>query len=64
MARTAQIMAAEPTNITAINLRRVLVRLEQKILTSPDARLARSSFERTKTSAVSYLPILFLFPCG
>ncbi|KAL8705905.1 MAG: hypothetical protein Q9201_001003 [Fulgogasparrea decipioides] len=50
MARTTQV-AADPTDFTAINLRRALIRLEHKILTSPDPRLARSSFERTKTSA-------------
>ncbi|KAL8732913.1 MAG: hypothetical protein Q9181_003793 [Wetmoreana brouardii] len=44
-------MVADPTDFTAINLRRALIRLEHKILTSPDPRLARSSFECTKTSA-------------
>ncbi|KAL8841514.1 MAG: hypothetical protein Q9170_000897 [Blastenia crenularia] len=42
---------AEPADVSAINLRRALSRLEQKILLSPDPRLAQSSFERTKTSA-------------
>ncbi|KAI4121602.1 MAG: hypothetical protein LQ338_006273 [Usnochroma carphineum] len=42
---------AEPVDITAINLRRALLRLEHKILISPDPRLTRSRFERTKTSA-------------
>jgi len=38
--------------ITAINLARALDRLEHKILsTPPDARLLRSGYERTKTSA-------------
>ncbi|KAL8872068.1 MAG: hypothetical protein Q9174_002237 [Haloplaca sp. 1 TL-2023] len=46
-------MPTESADYTAINLRRALIRLEQKILISPDPRLARSSFERTKTSAVS-----------
>ncbi|KAL8679185.1 MAG: hypothetical protein Q9186_004530 [Xanthomendoza sp. 1 TL-2023] len=50
MARTSQI-TAEPPDITAISLRRALLRLEQKILLSPDPRLATSSLERTKTSA-------------
>ncbi|KAL9006829.1 MAG: hypothetical protein Q9188_000440 [Gyalolechia gomerana] len=36
---------------TEVNLTRALSRLEQKILISPDPRLARSSFELTKTSA-------------
>lgn len=44
---------AEPVDVTAIDLRRALSRLERKILASPDPRLARSSYERTKTSAVS-----------
>ncbi|KAL8969461.1 MAG: hypothetical protein Q9183_001982 [Haloplaca sp. 2 TL-2023] len=44
-------MPAESADYTAINLRRALIRLEQKILISPDPRLARSRFERTKTSA-------------
>ncbi|KAL8717754.1 MAG: hypothetical protein Q9225_005031 [Loekoesia sp. 1 TL-2023] len=42
---------AEPVDVLAIDLRRALSRLEQKILTSPDPRLARSSYERSKTSA-------------
>ncbi|KAI4253916.1 MAG: hypothetical protein LQ352_003398 [Teloschistes flavicans] len=42
---------SEATEFAAIDLRRVLVRLEQKILSSPDPRLARSRFERTKTTA-------------
>lgn len=46
-------MMGEVAGKTAINLTRALSRLEQKILISPDPRLARSSFERTKTSAVS-----------
>ncbi|KAL8993678.1 MAG: hypothetical protein Q9169_006167 [Polycauliona sp. 2 TL-2023] len=50
MARATQMMS-EPPDITAINLKRALVRLEQKILISPNPRLASSSFERTKTSA-------------
>ncbi|KAL8759118.1 MAG: hypothetical protein Q9199_001000 [Rusavskia elegans] len=50
MARTSQMMS-EPPDITAINLKRALIRLEQKILISPDPRLTNSSFERTKTSA-------------
>ncbi|KAL9585980.1 MAG: hypothetical protein Q9212_001199 [Teloschistes hypoglaucus] len=41
----------EATEFAEINLGRVLVRLEQKILSSPDPRLARSRFERTKTTA-------------
>ncbi|CAO1597800.1 hypothetical protein XANCAGTX0491_001595 [Xanthoria calcicola] len=50
MARTSQTMS-EPSDITAINLKRALIRLEQKILISPNPRLTNSSFERTKTSA-------------
>ncbi|KAL8781966.1 MAG: hypothetical protein Q9213_005774 [Squamulea squamosa] len=50
MARISQ-MLSEPPDITAINLKRALNRLEQKILISPNPRLTRSSFERTKTSA-------------
>ncbi|KAL8919980.1 MAG: hypothetical protein Q9208_006548 [Pyrenodesmia sp. 3 TL-2023] len=50
MARPSQ-MPTEPVDITAIDLRRALTRLERKILISPDPRLTRSSFERTKTSA-------------
>ncbi|KAI4222699.1 MAG: hypothetical protein L6R36_005958 [Xanthoria steineri] len=50
MARTSQAMS-EPSDITAINLKRALIRLEQKILISPNPRLTNSSFERTKTSA-------------
>ncbi|KAL8950783.1 MAG: hypothetical protein Q9222_003190 [Ikaeria aurantiellina] len=50
MARAANIVS-EPADVTAIDLRRALVRLEQKILVSPDRRLINSSFERTKTSA-------------
>ncbi|KAL8733897.1 MAG: hypothetical protein Q9166_001885 [cf. Caloplaca sp. 2 TL-2023] len=42
---------ADAPDVTAINLRRALSRLEQKILISPDPRLTRLSFERTKTSA-------------
>lgn len=52
MARPTQMMP-EPPEVTAVNLKRALIRLEQKILTSPDPRLTNSSFERTKTSAVS-----------
>ncbi|KAL8905911.1 MAG: hypothetical protein Q9207_002348 [Kuettlingeria erythrocarpa] len=50
MARPSR-MPNEPVDITAIDLRRALARLEQKILISPDPRLTRSNFERTKTSA-------------
>ncbi|KAL8860283.1 MAG: hypothetical protein Q9178_003254 [Gyalolechia marmorata] len=50
MARSSQMMS-EPPDVTAINLRRALDRLEQKILISPNLRLINSSFERTKTSA-------------
>ncbi|KAL8709561.1 MAG: hypothetical protein Q9220_005653 [cf. Caloplaca sp. 1 TL-2023] len=50
MAWTANIVP-EAADVTAIDLRRALVRLEQKILVSPDRRLTTSSFERTKTSA-------------
>ncbi|KAL9013741.1 MAG: hypothetical protein Q9173_001585 [Seirophora scorigena] len=50
MARPSQ-RPVETANVTAINLRRALFRLEQKILIDPDPRLTRSSFERTKTSA-------------
>ncbi|KAL8750103.1 MAG: hypothetical protein Q9184_006545 [Pyrenodesmia sp. 2 TL-2023] len=50
MARPSQ-MPTETVDITAIDLRRALSRLEQKILISPDPRLTHSSFERTKTSA-------------
>ncbi|KAL8657174.1 MAG: hypothetical protein Q9226_002182 [Calogaya cf. arnoldii] len=42
---------SEPPDITAINLKRALIRLEQKILISPNPRLTKSGFERTKTSA-------------
>ncbi|KAL9599591.1 MAG: hypothetical protein Q9219_003747 [cf. Caloplaca sp. 3 TL-2023] len=44
-------LVSEHEDVTAINLRRALSRLEQKILTSPDPRLVRSSYERTKTSS-------------
>ncbi|KAL8770658.1 MAG: hypothetical protein Q9209_003726 [Squamulea sp. 1 TL-2023] len=50
MARPPQ-MVSEPPDITAINLKRALIRLEQKILISPTPRLTRSSLERTKTAA-------------
>ncbi|KAL8910241.1 MAG: hypothetical protein Q9171_004442 [Xanthocarpia ochracea] len=50
MARSSQMMS-EPPDVTAINLRRALDRLEQKILISPNPRLTSSSFERIKTSA-------------
>lgn len=50
---------SEATDFAAINLRRVLVRLEHKILSSPDPRLARSRFERTKTTAVNSPSILY-----
>ncbi|KAL8844961.1 MAG: hypothetical protein Q9176_000633 [Flavoplaca citrina] len=51
----------EPPEITAVNLKRALIRLEQKILISPNPRLANSSFERTKTSAnVEYARTLLL----
>jgi hypothetical protein len=43
-----------PQDVAAIDLRRVLSRLEHKVL-SPDAdpRLLHSSYERTQTAAVS-----------
>ncbi|KAL8942885.1 MAG: hypothetical protein Q9216_001428 [Gyalolechia sp. 2 TL-2023] len=44
-------MMGEVVESTAINLTRALSRLEQNILISPNPRLARSSLERTKTSA-------------
>ncbi|KAI4140888.1 MAG: hypothetical protein LQ341_003662 [Variospora aurantia] len=50
MARSVR-RSVETPDVTAINLRRALFRLEQKILVAPDPRLTRSSFERTKTSA-------------
>ncbi|KAI4238017.1 MAG: hypothetical protein L6R40_005828 [Gallowayella cf. fulva] len=60
MARTAHVMA-EPPDVTAINLKRALSRLEQRILISPNPRLASSSFERTKVSAnVEYARTLLL----
>ena len=51
MARTPPLNLQSP-DITAIDLNRVLSRLEHKILSSPDPRLQYSSYERTKTSAV------------
>ncbi|KAL8694787.1 MAG: hypothetical protein Q9218_000633 [Villophora microphyllina] len=52
---------AEPSDYAAIDLRRALIRLEQKILVSPDPRLSRSRFERTKTTAnIEYARTLLL----
>lgn len=46
--------SVNPREIAAIDLGRVLERLEKKILSSDaDPRLLHSSYERTKTSAVS-----------
>ena len=43
-----------PRDVAAIDLGRVLSRLEHKILSADaDPRLLRSSYERTKTSTVS-----------
>ncbi|KAL9040381.1 MAG: hypothetical protein Q9180_001946 [Flavoplaca navasiana] len=54
-------MMPEPPEVTAVNLKRALIRLEQKILISPNPRLTNSSFERTKTSAnVEYARTLLL----
>lgn len=53
---------SEPSDITAINLKRALIRLEQKILISPNPRLTNSSFERTKTSAVGGVETPFSIP--
>lgn len=52
--------------ITAIDLARVLDRLERKILSTPfEPRLLYSSYERTKTAAVSsdVLPSLLALGC-
>ena len=53
-----------PRDVAAIDLGRVLSRLERKILSADtaDARLQHSSYERTKTSAVIVpcLPFLLL----
>ena len=44
----------QSNEVLAIDLSRVLTRLEQKILSSPlDPRLRHSNYERAKTSAVS-----------
>ena len=53
MARAPASEKASP-DIDAINLGRVLSRLEHKILSDADPRLRTSSYERTKTSAVSF----------
>ena len=45
-----------PNDAAAIDLRRVLIRLEHKILSQDaDPRLQRNQYERTKTAAVSLL---------
>ena len=57
-----------PRDVVAIDLCRVLSRLEHKILSADtaDARLQHSSYERTKTSAVisPYLPFQVLCLCS
>ena len=53
------VISTSPRDIAAIDLDRVLTRLEQKILsTDADPRLQHSSFERIKTSAVRRPPPL------
>lgn len=51
---TLPALSANPRDVAAIDLGRVLDRLEKRILSSEvDIRLLHSSYERTKTAAVS-----------
>jgi len=57
MARTSSLNISE-RDVAAIDLGRVLPRLEHKILSADaDPRLLHSSYERTKTSAVILLTL-------
>ena len=55
-------VALDPRHVAAIDLGRVLSRLEKKILSpeTADPRLLHSSYERIKTSAVIF-PLIPLF---
>ena len=59
----ALLTSLNPRDVAAIDLGRILSRLEKKILSaeSADPRLQHSSYERIKTSAVRYSPSLSPF---
>lgn len=60
MARVSS-LNIDPRTAAAIDLGRVLERLEKKILSADaDPRLLHSSFERTKTAAVSSVHAIFI----